>query len=747
VIQKKKTCPVLRINDKPHGFARLLRLAMRVPPEFLPPAEDVWAYEKVMESLLKMEDRNAPVGLLENAQWRRIKNVTFTALCSILFGAATALPATAANVELSPKVGKSTYLSPVNAGKQISVILALPLGDSAGAAEFVRQVSTPKDPLYRKYITPDEFAFRYGANANDYAALKQWALANGLTIAHEAEARTSLTVRGSVEQFQALFKTQLNNYRSADGKEFYSASVKPAVPDAIAGKVTGVIGLTNSVQYAPLAKVYKTFGEDAAQQPASPASPLHTDATGGTGPGGAYSASDLRTAYQIPHFGGLVPQTVAVFEQGGFFKYDVETYLKRMNLPHPAVTFVGVNGYDGYVYDFSVELEAVLDIDMVIAINPQVKEVIAYEDGNDPLGVALIDALDQVAQDNKAQILSISYGLDESEQGTDQMNAENTALIQLASQGITVLASAGDDGAYGQTGTDNYPATYNVSDPGSQPLITSVGGTSLSTGPGQVYVTESAWNRLGAGHGATGGGYSSYWSIPSWQPADSVSMNGGSSTYRNVPDVAAIGDPVTGVAVYSRPNGGWSQIGGTSVSAPVWAGYLSVVNSGLGYVGNTKIGFVNPFFYQDTEMYQILDGSNGNANIYGSPGYSAGSVYNNCCGTGSLWGGGLAYQIMTAGSSGTPPNQITGLTVNPTKTSVTVSWDQTRGATGYTVWIDLVKVLHGTLYHLTDVAQTYVTKNTSFVVKGLESNQVYDVIVGAVNQGGSTTVDLVFSTK
>jgi len=694
-----------------------------------------------MESLLKMEDRTAPVGLTENAQWRRTKNVTLTALISILFGAANALPASAANVDLSPMVGKSTYLAAVDTEKPISVILSLPLGDSAGAAEFVQRVSNPRDPLYRKYITPEEFAARYGASASDYAAIKQWALANGLTIAHEAGARTSLTVRGSVGKFQALFRTQLNNYRSSDGNEFYSASVKPAIPDAIADKVTGVVGLTNSVQYAPLAKVYKSFGEDAAGPDEG------TDNTGGTGPGGAYSAADLRTAYQIPHFGGLIPQTVAVFEQGGFFKYDVDTYLKRMNLPHPPVTFVGVNGYDGYVYDFNVELEAVLDIDMVIAINPQVKEVIAYEDGNDPFGVALIDALDQVAQDNKAQILSISYGLDESEQGTAQMIAENTALTQLASQGITVLASSGDDGAYGRTGTNNFPATYNVSDPGSQPLITCVGGTSLATGPGQVYVTESAWNRLGAGDGATGGGYSSYWSIPSWQPGQWVSMNGGSSTYRNVPDVAAVGDPITGVAVYSRPNGGWLQIGGTSVSAPVWAGYLSIVNAGLGYVGNTKIGFVNPFFYQDTELYQILDGSNGNAIIYGSPGYNAGSVYNNCCGTGSLWGGGLAYQIIIAGNSGTPPSQITGLTITPTKTSATITWDRTQGATGYTVWIDLVTVIHGTLYRLSDVAQTFVTKKTNLVVTGLESNQVYDVNVGAVNQGGSTTVDLVFSTK
>ena len=196
-----------------------------------------------MDSLLRMEDRIAPVDSTENAQWRRSITVTLAALFSIAFGAASALPATAANtaptdsasqarqrskdVDLSPIVGKSTYLSPADAQKQISVILSLPLGDSAGAAEFVRRVSDPKDPLYRKYITPEEFAARYGANANDYAALKQWALANGLNVLHEAGARTSLTVRGSVGQFQALFRTQLNNYRSSDGNEFYPRVSSP----------------------------------------------------------------------------------------------------------------------------------------------------------------------------------------------------------------------------------------------------------------------------------------------------------------------------------------------------------------------------------------------------------------------------------------------------------------------------------------------------------------------------------------
>ena len=88
---------------------------------------------------------------------------------------------------------------------------------------------------------------------------------------------------------------------------------------------------------------------------------------------------------------------VAVFEQGGFFNSDVEKYLYKMGLPHPAVTVVGVDGYDGTVNSYQIELEAVIDIDMMIAINPDVHEVLVYEDGIDTFQVALLDALNQVA--------------------------------------------------------------------------------------------------------------------------------------------------------------------------------------------------------------------------------------------------------------------------------------------------------------------------------------------------------------
>src|SRR5258707_14242475 len=92
---------------------------------------------------------------------------------------------------------------------------------------------------------------------------------------------------------------------------------------------------------------------------------------------------------------------------------------------------------------------------------------------------------------------------------------------------------------------------------------------------------------------------------PAWQPPNFMTFNGGSATYRKVPDVAAVGDPITGVAVYSRPNGGWIQIGGTSASAPIWAGFLSVMNSGLQYLGGQQLGFFNPTLYNVSWLYSV----------------------------------------------------------------------------------------------------------------------------------------------
>jgi hypothetical protein len=645
------------------------------------------------------------------------------------------------SIELSPLLAKSTLLGPLDSEKEIGVALALPLSDPEGVADYIQHISRKGDPLYHHYLTPEQFAERFGGNTADYAALKQWANANGLKISQESIGRVSLTVRGSVSQLQKVFSTQINRYRAPDGTEFNSAEAEPTVPSAIASKISGVIGLTGGKQFVPALKIAKRLGESLAGF--SPDGNQKRNAAG-SGPGGTYSAKDLRIAYNIPAFGTLSDKNVvAVFEQGGFVASDVTEYLDTDDLPHTKVTPVSVDNSPTTVSDPGVELEAVLDIDMVIGINPNVDEVRVYEDSIDPFPTALLDAIIQVGDENKAQVLSISYGQDEGYQGKAAIKAENAALQQLATEGITVTASSGDAGAYG----DGYNATYNVFDPASQPYITSVGGTSLYTGVGHAYVVEEAWNDLLLGFGATGGGISSHWPIPSYQttglPSGYTTANGGSSTMRNVPDVAAVGDPFTGVGVYSKINGGWIEIGGTSVASPIWAGYLSIVNAAFRYTGLQTLGFFNPALYAvgtpdygigapSAFLYDIVVGSNGYPGTR-YPGYTNGGGYSNTTGNGSLWGSGFAAQLMISGTaSGNSPTTVQSLKqAKTTDTSGTLKWSASDGASGYVV---------GVYYQGTyaTVVQSFVTKDTTITVPGLIKGRQYWAYVWAFNGSGGS---------
>ena len=683
---------------------------------------------------------------------RRVATMGF----ALLLSSPCALFAASNTIEMAPMVAKSTFVAPLDTKQEIGVTLCLPLSDPKGAAKFAQRVSTPGDALFHQYITPQEFAARYGANAADYAALKEWAASVGLKVSQESIARTVLTVRGTVGQMQTIFKIQLNKYRGPDGAEFYSASFSPIVPDEIASKVASILGLTASRQFAPHMKIGKVLGE-------SP-SLTATDATGktngthGSGPGGGYSAANLRTAYGIPAFGKYQSNTVvALFEQGGFSNTDVAKYADANNLPLPKLTPIGVDHSPTTVSDAGVEGEAVLDIDMVMGINPQVSEILVYEDSIDLFPTALLDVLTQVADDKKVQVLSISYGDDEANQGTAAMEAENGVLAQLTGEGITVLASTGDSGAYGRG--PNGP--YNVADPSSQPFVTAVGGTTLFTDVNSNYLGEQVWNELASNAGATGGGISSYWPIPFYQtvevPSGYVTNNGGSSTFRNVPDVAAVADLFTGVSVYSKINGGWITIGGTSVSAPIWAGYITLLNAGFHYLGLKDVGYFNsilysvgaPFYgygYAANDLFDIIEGTNGlpPALSFGSPGFSAGGGYDNCTGNGSLWASNFFPQLVNAYvSPSSGPNGISNLNVVvPNATTAVATWEAVTGATGYIV--QLADLDSGFAYPQGSV---YLTKKTTIKLTGLIPNTgSYSLIVWAISQNSFAEGAWTFST-
>jgi subtilase family serine protease len=690
--------------------------------------------------------RNAPTfSPGRPTSWRKIgSTVLGIALLSLAPGGAYA--ASSATVALSPAISKSTLISAMDPAQVITIQLSLPLSDRQGAHDLLQHVSNPNDALFGQYITVEEFADRFGGNAANFAAVKQWAVENRLSILHESSARTSLTVSGTVAQMERLFKTQLSNYRSAAGDEFYSASVEPTLPSEIVSMIRGVVGLTGGVQKAPLYKVAKTVGE----KPET--SGIRTET--GTGPGGGYAPDDLKTAYYIPTFGDLEPQTVAIFEQGGIVKSDVTTYEKYFKLPDVPITATGVGGSDTKPNDGTI-IEVDLDIQAIIGINPKVKEIQVYvaDYQTTNFSVGLVDTFDEVAKKRVAQTLSVSYGVDEVQQGDTAIQNEDDALVECEDAGVTVLVSAGDDGAYGRTGTETYPATLNAPDPGSQPLVTCVGGTSLSTTSSQQYAGEVVWNDLSFDEGATGGGVSSYWALPSYQPSALVTQNGGSSTARNVPDVAAVADPQTGFAVYTASAGGWIVVGGTSLSAPLWAANISILNAGLQYLDDVKtpkVGFFNPVLYTALVnsnfpagfLYPITSGSNGDAALYGTPGYNAGPNYNNCTGLGSLWGPAGYEIVLYSGTGKNIPKAPAKITVTPSTTSAEISWTKSTGATGYAVFVTYIPS-----GQTTADSQFLVTKSPKIKVTGLTAASPYGVAVAAVNKGGAAEDITTFTTN
>jgi kumamolisin len=281
----------------------------------------------------------------------------------------------------------------------------------------------------------------------------------------------------------------------------------------------------------------------------------------------------------------------------------------------PNIFPVNVDGGPGTGYGAG---EATLDIETAMAMAPYAS-IRVYDAPPTASSLAsytseTIDELTQIMDDDWANVLSISYGVCEPVLlGYDAgfMQSENVLFEQAAIEGITVLASSGDSGSEG-CGSLGFRA---VQDPASQPFVTAVGGTTLTaTGPPPV---ETTWNEgdgndtYGFLNGASGGGVSVYWGMPSWQ-----SEHGGINPYsddpcgaatngfcREVPDVSADADPAaspyitywSGWPANATPKqpSPWGPSGGTSAATPLWAAMIADIETD----SPIRQGFLNPTLY------------------------------------------------------------------------------------------------------------------------------------------------------
>jgi hypothetical protein len=254
--------------------------------------------------------------------------------------------------------------------------------------------------------------------------------------------------------------------------------------------------------------------------------------------------------------------------------------------------------------------EATYDIEQVMATAPGAS-ILVYESTNDVQG--LLDVYTRIVNDDRAAVVSTSWGLCEALNDPTLMHAENTLFEQAAVQGQTVVAASGDSGSEDCYAVDQ-DRTLQVDDPASQPYVTGVGGTSLSSLNPRV---ESVWNSDG---GAGGGGISSVFPMPSWQQSAVTSDSSGapcgarSGYCRQVPDVSASADPAHGYAGYCTAGdcsgSGWRSTGGTSLAAPLWASIVALADQVC--PTNHRAGFINPILYTSgaTAVNDVTVGSN-----------------------------------------------------------------------------------------------------------------------------------------
>jgi kumamolisin len=514
-------------------------------------------------------------------------------------------------------------IGPADPNERIEVTVILRRASAPSAFPSTDQLgATP--PSSRVHLSREAFAATHGASADDIAKIRAFAARYGLEVVSERADRRSVFLAGTAQALGKAFGVQLNRYQSP--KVTYRGRTGTIqIPAELDGIIEGVFGLDNRPQAQPHFRRRK-------------------DATGGVKPhtvGASYSALEVAQAYNFPVGTDGTGQCVAILELGGGYKpADLTQYFSGLKISPPKITAIPVDGGansptgDPDGPDGEVEL----DIEVVGAVAPAAQLAVYFTTNTDK---GFLDALTTAVHDatNRPSIISISWGGPESSWTQQAMNSFSAACQDAATMGVTVLAASGDNGAIDGS-ADNKPT---VDFPASSPYVLGCGGTMLTLS-GTKITGEVAWNELAGNEGATGGGVSGFFPIPTYQQQAKVPKSPTGFVGRGVPDVSGDADPRTGYNVVVDGNA--TVIGGTSAVAPLWAGLLARINQSLG----KNVGFINPMLYaakSAATFHDITTGSNGSNGMY-----AAGVGWDACTGNGTPDGTALLQSLGASATAG-----------------------------------------------------------------------------------------------
>ncbi|MDQ6906985.1 MAG: S53 family peptidase, partial [Chloroflexota bacterium] len=511
-----------------------------------------------------------------------------------------------------------TKVGTTDAQKEITVSVSLaPNVNQRQMDEFIMELSDPKSPNYKKFLTPKQFTARFLDPAGR-AATANFLKSKGLAV-KDIGVGSVITATGAAAQVEAAFSVTLNDYTDAAGRTFHANDKTPALPAAVAPYTTAILGLdTQKKAISHVARPTNVSGHAVQANTATGCmGALNVENNrGGYAPNQFATAFDFNTLYNAGFHGE--GQTVALFELSDWPDSDVAAYKSCYGLTTPVGRILVNNQGNGNLLDFSGQIEVNLDVDVMLGLLPKAAAINIYYSPN--TNADLVDQYQQIATDNTASVISTSWGLCESLSDGTVMGAENTIFAQMATQGQQIFAASGDSGS-----EDCYPDTrLNTDDPASQPYMVGVGGTTVNINrQSNAYTSETVWNHSG---GSTGGGLSQNWARPSWQTSPGTT-SAFSNNMREVPDIAAPADPNTGYIVYNA--GTWEVVGGTSGAAPLMAAGFALINQMLLARLGHRLGFTNPTLYNllATAPSVYHDVTVGNNCAQGPDCTTAGSVY------------------------------------------------------------------------------------------------------------------------
>jgi hypothetical protein len=565
---------------------------------------------------------------------------------------------------------QSTLKGRANPDMQLkSMMFAFQLQNRQELKQLLADQQNPNSVNYHRWLTPQEFGSRFGVSQAQYQRTVEWLQSNGFSVKTQPGNRLRIYFEGAAQDVERSFGVNIGLYQY-NGKTYYSNDLSPQIPGEFQNVAFGIMGLDNFPKEHPL---YQN-GNHPLLAPADAQVgynlvPLISNGIDGTG------------------------QSIAVIETSDFNVSDVQvfrnTFLLKQNDPQKffVTTNPGIDTSGG-------ETEALLDAEWAGAIAPgaTIQVVIA---ANQDLQGAMDYVIDQLFT---TRVMGVSFGDGESDLGSSSqaqpyIDFLDSFFMQAASQGQTVVVASGDEGVLQALGNGSNSTGPDINYFCASGYVVCVGGTTLNlqfdgSGNATQYLGETVWNNhlTGSNFAASGGGKSKYVTKPDFQSGPGVPADG----QRDVPDVAAVGDP-GGPGALLVLNGVIDNYtyGGTSLGTPMWGGVFALVNQ---YASVGGVGWANPRLYQIGSAQQLGTGPQvfhdvtiGNNSASTVTGFSAGPGFDLATGWGSFNGDLFVRNFVVQAPAGVPIDNTpqvtgtippsastTGCGLNPTQYTVNV---------------------------------------------------------------------------